>query len=459
VAGADSAGVAVAATDGKRNARTCVPPKIAGNIAQGLAAATCSLLGTAAAMPVAAEEEPQWDFDTALLYYGESDGRVRDLSLNLLARRLFTDDKVLSLGLVYDSLTGASPSGAIPQDEVQTFTRPSGDAVYSVASGELPLDDTFLDTRYALTAGWQQPIGRLYTGSAGISFSTEYDYTHAGLNFGLSRDFNKRNTTVSLGAAIARDELDPVGGAPLPLAAMGDLGDLSSRGAGTEEKDVLDLLFGVTQVINEKLLVQVNYSLSDSSGYLNDPYKILSVVDPATGNGIVRTPFPGTGPLHEYRFESRPESRTKHGLFLQSKYYLDGQVLDLSWRYMTDDWGIDSHTLDAIFRWPLGERSWLEPHLRLYTQTGADFYRASLPAGELPAFASADYRLGAFDATTAGIKYGWTTSSGHELAVRLEYYRQDSEIPSDQLFGDHSSEALYPGLDAVILNFSYGFDL
>ncbi|HET6630504.1 MAG TPA: DUF3570 domain-containing protein [Woeseiaceae bacterium] len=449
----------MAATDGKRKARAHAPRKIPGNIAQGLAAATCSLLGTAAAMPVAAEEEPQWEFDTALLYYGESDDRVRDLSLNVLARRLFMDDKVLSLGLVYDSLTGASPSGAIPQNEVQTFTRPSGEAVYSVAPGELPLDDTFLDTRYALTVGWQQPIGRLYTGSAGISFSTEYDYTHTGVNFGIARDFNKRNTTVSLGAAIARDELDPEGGAPLPLAAMGDLGDLSSRRAGTEEKDVLDLLFGVTQVINEKFLVQINYSLSDSSGYLNDPYKILSVVDPATGNGISRTPVTGTGPLHEYRFESRPDQRVKHSLYMQGKYYMDGKVLDMSWRYMTDDWGIDSHTLDAKFRWPLGERSWLEPHLRFYTQTEADFYRASLPAGELPAFASADYRLAAFDAITAGIKYGWYTSSGNELAVRLEYYRQDGEIPPDELFGDHTSEALYPGLDAVILNFSYGFDL
>jgi hypothetical protein len=448
----------VAATDRKRQPRSA-PGKVPGNIVPGLAAATCTLLGTTATMPVAAEEEPLWDFDTALLYYGESDERVQDLSFNLLARRLFADDKILSLGLVYDSLTGASPSGAIPQDEVQTFTRPSGDAVYTVPAGELPLDDTFLDTRYALTAGWQQPLGRLYTGSAGISFSTEYDYTHAGLNFGLSRDFNKRNTTVSLGAAIARDELDPVGGAPLPLAVMGDLGDLSSRGAATEEKDVLDLLLGVTQVINENFLVQVNYSLSDSSGYLNDPYKILSVVDPVTGNGIPRTPGPGSGPLHEYRFESRPESRTKHSLYAQGKYYMDGKVLDLSWRYMTDDWGIDSHTLDASFRWPFGERSWLEPHLRFYTQTEADFYRASLPAGEVPAFASADYRLAAFDGITGGLKYGWRTSSGNEFAVRLEYYRQDGDIPAEQLFGDQSSEALYPGLDAVILNFSYGFDL
>ena len=44
----------------------------------------------------------------------------------------------------------------------------------------MPSAATRIDGRYALTASWQQPLGRLYSGTAGISFSTEYDYTHAG---------------------------------------------------------------------------------------------------------------------------------------------------------------------------------------------------------------------------------------------------------------------------------------
>jgi hypothetical protein len=431
-----------------------------GNIAPGLAAATCSLLGTAVTVPVFAQEQPDWEFNTALLYYGEDGDRVQDLSLNLLARRLFPDDKILSIGLAVDSLTGATPSGAVLQDELQTFARPSGEAAYSVAAGDIPLDDTFLDTRYALTASWQQPLGQNYAGTAGISFSTEYDYTHAGANLAISRDFNKRNTTVSLGLALARDELDPVGGAPQPLSLMSDVGDLPDR-AGNESKDIVDLLLGVTQVISQNLVVQFNYSLSDASGYLNDPYKILSVVDLVTGEPIGRTPLPGAeGPLHEYRFESRPDKRTKHSLFSQGKYYMGGKVLDLSYRYMTDDWGIDSHTLDTKLYWPLGETSHIEPHIRFYTQGEADFYSVSLSDGEpLPQFASADYRLGNFDAITAGLKYGWRTSSGSDFAIRLEYYRQDGEVPSDRLIGNQDANSLYPDLDAIILNFSYGFGL
>ncbi len=64
----------------------------------------------------------RWDFDTALLYYGEDNERVRSLSASVLARRDFDDDRYLDLGLNVDSLTGASPSGAIATDEPQTFT-------------------------------------------------------------------------------------------------------------------------------------------------------------------------------------------------------------------------------------------------------------------------------------------------------------------------------------------------
>jgi hypothetical protein len=100
---------------------------------------------------------------------------------------------------------------------------------------------------------------------------------------------------------------------------------------------------------------------------------------------------------------------------------MGGKVLDASYRYMTDDWEIDSHTVDLRLRWPLGESSYIEPHLRFYTQSEADFYTISLVDGvELPRFASADYRLGNFDAITAGLKYGWRTRNGNEMSIRAE---------------------------------------
>lgn len=423
-----------------------------------LATATCALLGTTPAAPVRAQEIDRWDFETSLLYYGENDDRVQDASLALRAKRDFLDDRSLTLGLTVDALTGATPNGALSQPFAQTFTQPSGNGVFTTPANELPIDDTFRDTRVALTANWQQPLGRLYRLDIGASASDEYDYTHVGLNARLARDFNQRNTTVSAGLAIARDDIDPVGGTPLPFSSMLDVGDLSNR-TGSESKDVLDLVLGVTQVVGRNTVMQLNYSYSDTSGYQTDPYRVISVIDGATGDLVPRTPTPGIdGPSHEFRYENRPDERAKHSLYAQAKHFLGGKVLDVSYRYMTDDWDIDSHTADLRLRWPINETSYLEPHLRFYTQREAEFYTVSLIDGQaLPAFASNDYRLGNFDAITAGLKYGWTTGRGHDASLRLELYQQRGDIPGGQLIGSQVGTVNYPDLDAIIAQFSYRF--
>ncbi len=432
--------------------------KTSAGISVSIATATCALLGSAPASTVSAQEVEDWDFDTSLLYYGENDGRVQDASLSLLATRGFLDERLLTFGLTVDALTGATPNGAIPQNFAQTFTRPSGNSVYSVPANELPLDDTFRDTRIALTTNWQQPFARDYTLSLGASASIEYDYTHTGLNARLARDFNRRNTTVSAGLALARDEFDAVGGIPAPLSPMLDVSERSNR-RGAESKNVLDVVLGVSQVVNRETVVQLNYSYSNASGYLADPYKIVSLVDGTTGDAVLRSASSGiAGPSHKYLFESRPDERIKHSFYGQAKHFVDGKVLDVSYRYMTDDWEIDSHTVDLRLRWPIGDKRYIEPHLRFYTQTEAEFYTVSLVDGQsLPAFASNDYRLGHFDSLTAGIKYGWTTRSDHDLSVRLELYQQRGELAEDKLIGRQTTTTSFPDFDAVIAQFTYRF--
>jgi hypothetical protein len=253
----------------------------------------------------------------------------------------------------------------------------------------------------------------------------------------------------------------PPGLEPMRLATRQDDDDNDGGGGngGDETKDVFDIVLGVTQVVSRNFLVQANYSYSESSGYLNDPYKVLSVVDGVTGNAIPIAPDPVfDGPSHLFRHEHRPDERAKHSLYAQGKYYMGGKVLDVSYRYMTDDWEIDSHTVDLRYRWPLGESAYLEPHLRFYTQTQAEFYTPSLVDGEvLPEFASADYRLADFDATTAGLKYGWRTDGGNDISMRLELYQQDGNIPRSSLVGNQLERDNYPDLTAIIFQFSYRF--
>jgi hypothetical protein len=418
-----------------------------------LAAATCALLGQGTPSAVQAQELQPWDVDTSLLIYSEDNNRVQDISLNALARKELREDSYLNLTLALDTLTGASPSGAVPSTVVQTFTRPSGNGQYVIGAGLEPLDDTFQDTRTALSASYEWPLTRLALLSVGASLSDEYDYTHTGLNARLARDFNNRNTTLSFGAALANDSISPVGGSPVPLAPMLEVGNFANK-RGDESKDVVDLLFGVTQVVNRHTLVQFNYSLSESDGYLTDPYKILSVVDPVTGNPV---PGPAGSGLYRYLYESRPETRDKQSLFGLVKRDFDGNVLEASYRYMTDDWGVDSHTFDVHYRWNFGAGKYFQPHVRFYQQTAADFYERVLFNGAaVPTFATADYRLGEFDGLTLGAKYGQETSSG-EWSARVEWYTQTSTVDSTALVGSLAGLDLYPDLNALIAQFTYKF--
>ena len=124
---------------------------------------------------------------------------------------------------------------------------------------------------------------------------------------------------------------------------------------------------------------------------------------------------------------------------------------------MDDDWDIQSHTVEARYRWNINDNSYLEPHVRYYQQTAADFFRTVLFDGDpLPAYASADLRLADSKTYTAGLKYGHRTERG-EFSLRLEYYRQEADASSGSAVGDLADFDLAPRLDAVIAQFGYKF--
>jgi hypothetical protein len=444
-----------------------------GEVAAALATATCALLGTGAPSVVLAQDIGKWQVDTAGFYYSES-GRVDDLSLNVLARTQPFEDRYLNLTFGFDALSGASPNGAAPSASPQTFPRPitltrtsgggtvqSGGGAFTTAPGELPVDSSFQDTRYAGSANWQRPLGRLGIVDFGGGVSVEHDYTHLGLDAHVAHDFNNRNTTLSAGLGWSDDSVEPIGGMPVAFSALRRSsglvppgGESQDGGAGSSSpKHVSDLLLGVTQVLNQHTIAQLNYSRSQSDGYLTDPYKIISVVDPVTGD-LTPGPDPGIG---LYLYENRPSTRTKQSLYGLLKHDFSGNVLDASYRIMTDDWGVDSNTVDMHFRWRFSPDKFLEPHVRFYTQSAASFYHTVLFDGEpLPQYATADYRLAELNAMTLGLEFGAKTSAG-QFSARLEVYRQSAKPSPDALVGSLRGLDLTPDLTAVIAQITYKF--
>jgi hypothetical protein len=70
-----------------------------------------------------------------------------------------------------------------------------------------------------------------------------------------------------------------------------------------------------------------------------------------------------------------------------------------------------------------------------------------LEGDQLPAFASADYRLGAFHATTMGAEVGHAFAGGWSLRFGVEYYLQHGDT-SPPVFGSLARHDLYPGMNA-----------
>lgn len=421
------------------------PNKSAPTLATSLAIAAGLLLEPSAAdaAGLGLLDDDQWETEAALLVYSEPD-RVSAIEPIVSVRRILDTDRSLTLRFALDSLTGASGSGASAAPVAQTFTRPSGNGSYAVTPGETPLDDTFRDSRMAFSGAWTGPVAANTTIEAGASYSDEYDYRSIGVNATLARIFDRNNRTLSLGLGTSVDTIEPVGGRPVAFQAMSlsrdrfDETGLPPQADGTEnleravaynlrdsdaEKQVVDVLIGFTQVIDRSSLIQFNLGFGEVSGYQNDPYKFLSVVD-AEGDLVFAN---AELALPLVAFENRPDSRSKRTFYTQYKRDFDGRVLDSSYRFGTDDWGIDSHTVELSLRLPMG-RSWIEPSLRYYRQSAADFHRPFLRGSELPAvgdegsFASSDYRLGELDAWTVGLTYG--RRGRYDWSATLEYYLQ-----------------------------------
>lgn len=422
-----------------------------------LAAASCALLGQVVNVQTAQAESrlDGWQIDTAVMYYGETD-RVTALEGVVNAQKDFGESHIFNGKLVLDTLTGASANGAVAQPQAQTFTRPSGKGEYTTQANGTPLDDTFRDTRVQLNAQWSQPLQQNNTISGGIHFSNEYDYTSIALNSSFARDFNKKNTTMSVGLSYAFDSISPEGGLPVAGSRMALRSQYSSesefltgfdatrQAKSDESKDTLDLIFGLTQIINRRWIVQLNYGISQVDGYLTDPFKVVSLVDEQ-------------GYTQDNIYESRPGSRTKQNIFTLSKYHFNQSILDLSYRFTTDDWGINSHTIDSKLRFNLSETSYITPHIRYYQQSAADFYKPFITESVANEFMSADYRIGQMTATTLGLKYGHKLDNGHEWGVRVEYYMQTPENADTSEFGVLSQVDLYPSIKALIVQFNYSF--
>jgi hypothetical protein len=420
-----------------------------------LSAAACLLFASGIPAVAAADSVASTQLDASLLIYGEQ-GRTQVTEPTVRVTRILPDGQSLSGQLAIDVITGATPSGALPSGVIPPGSPSGGEEVHAVTAasgggggggsaedpGQIPVT-SFKDTRVAADASWLKPFG-IITPVVGGHFSRERDYQSVGANGKLSVDLMHHLTTLAVGGWINRDNVFPTGGTHLPLSD-------STIVIGTEwnPKDVNAGLVGISQVLTRRWLLGVTGSRSVEKGYLTDPYKVVSLMDPVTGITVGQVT------------ENRPSTRDRRDVLTSMVYHLTRDVVYLSHRYYWDDWGVTSNAIDLKYRHELQDSMFIQPHLRYYAQGAADFFRFGLTQGApLPQYVSSDERLGPLHTATLGAMLGFKLrDKPGEWTIRAEYIRQSGHGYPDYVVGVQQQFDLFPPVDigSLVVGYTIAF--
>jgi Protein of unknown function (DUF3570) len=382
-----SAEVDVAATEGGNAGSATTFRRLSAEAAPAAQKSSLTLVSAALALPgvlplaVAAQTAPDQSV-IALKYFDYRDwqpgaDRMSVRSPSLYVLRPLSDDLALEGTVVYDSMSGASPLA------FNTLSGASGLGVTDYrTAGDVKVTKYF--DRFALGVGG--------------AYSHERDYVSRTLSLEARTWSADKNRTFAFGLAGTSDAIHP---ADRPI----DNGD----------RQTLDFLVGVTQVLNANAILQSNVTYSTGHGFYSDPYKLL---------------------------DRRPDHRRILAWLTRLNQYVSSAdaTLKLLYRYIHDSFGDQSHTFEAAWYQPLANAFAVTPSLRYYTQSAAYFYFGPpLGNGFVPDEPyTADTRLSGFGALTPAIRVDKQFDHGWSADISFSYYQQR---PSWRLGGSGS-----PGL-------------
>jgi len=413
------------------------------SIRRQLTIATSSLLVAAPLQSIAVENSvDQMDditVEISRLYYSEDDRVTVNKTQALITNELSEDNRI-KVNVTYDTMSGSSPNGRIytgggDGSGTVAVTTASGFSFNAANNASSASKNTWLtpfsDNRIAANMEWETSLTNFSKAVLGGGASFENDYESYSTGGKLLWDLNQRRTTLTAGIGYNSDTVKPEAGVPEGLGELWcgttaiDLDWLSSCADQDQifykpaNKTVVDYFFGITQVWNRNTLFQLNYSQGDESGYLTDPYKQVSVIDPEFGNQELAV-----------LYEKRPDSRLTQSLYFKAINVSSENITSyISYRYFWDDWDIQAHTVDAKIRINLGTKSYIQPHVRASYQSAASFSSSYISVDDAefvnePQYISADHRLSEQGTVTAGIKYGRKLGKVGKFGARVEQMRQ-----------------------------------
>ncbi len=270
----------------------------------------------------------------------------------------------------------------------------------------------------------------------------EYDFS---FEFGISDepDYLSRNYAARVSKGLASDTLTLHAGISYNDDEV-DSGVPGGPNLGIQTRKTPELMLGVHRVLDPQSTIALNLTYGQPKGYLSDPYKQI---------GLTETLFPGDPILEKEVFylypENRPDERETFVAYLEGTRYfkdLDGSV-EASYRFFSDNDGLEGHTYEIQWFQRLGEKFVLRPLYRFYHQKEVDFYNVTLdgtgvspvtqPSGNSPYY-SADYRLSKLHSSTYGLKLTYFHRQDLIFDFAFDQYRMKGKdgVTSQRVYPD-----------------------
>jgi hypothetical protein len=303
----------------------------------------------------------------------------------------------LSADLTVETMSGATPWFILPDANGKPIQVMSGATV----------EDKRAD-------GLLKATRKFDWGTAAISggYSGEEDYT--AINGGLegSVDFNDKLGTISAGAGYSSDKVDPTDGGSTRFP---DRITHATRKSWTA-------FGGVSYVLGADAVIQSTFAYSRDSGYLSDPYKLAYVQ---------------TNTVQD----SRPDGRKRIAWLTRLRYALPSidAALHADYRLYSDDWEVQSHTVEGRWLQSLPGGFTVTPGVRWYSQSQAYFYAPYYGNTRRDRLYSSDYRLSPYGALAYSVALDKQFGSWG-VGLRYENYQSKGDYAAG------SVEVENPGL-------------
>lgn len=280
----------------------------------------------------------------------------------------------LRLNATHEVMSGSSPWYLVPGPNRRPI---------QVLSGA-----TIRDHRTAIDAALTHDAGGGDTTTLNVSDSQERDYHATALGAQHTRPLTEA-ITLGFGGSLSHDRIRPT-----DAILYGRI----SRA----EKNTGSAFGSLSLVLSKFAVVESGLQLNLQTGYLSDPYKLVTVAD---------RQLPDT----------RPDRRGEAAWLVRYRYAATPRAaLHADARLAENSWGQHAVTLEFAWYQELG-RDWrVIPGLRYYAQDRARFYAPFFEATHDRYFSS-DYRLGPFGALAVSLNL--RKRIGHwELSVGAERY-------------------------------------